>query len=56
VLSAAATITALFAVGAAKTVITSRSWLRSGLESMAIGIAAGAITYGAGVLFSRGGA
>jgi VIT1/CCC1 family predicted Fe2+/Mn2+ transporter len=53
-ISAAATISTLFAVGAAKTVITARSWWRSGLESMAIGIAAGAATYGAGVLFSLG--
>jgi VIT1/CCC1 family predicted Fe2+/Mn2+ transporter len=51
VISAIATIIVLFAVGAAKTVITSRSWWRSGLESMAIGIAAGAVTFGAGKLF-----
>lgn len=51
--SAAATIVTLFAVGAAKTLITTRRWWRSGLESMAIGIAAAAVTYGAGVLFSR---
>ena len=52
-ISAAATITTLFVVGAAKTLITARRWWRSGLESMAIGIAAAAVTYGAGVLFSR---
>jgi len=52
-ISAAATISTLFAVGAAKTLITARRWWRSGLESMAIGIAAAAVTYGAGVLFSR---
>lgn len=50
VASAIATVLALFVVGAAKTVITSRSWWRSGLESMAIGIAAGAVTYIAGHL------
>jgi len=52
-ISAGVTICVLFAVGAAKTLITARSWWRSGLESMAIGIAAGAGTYAAGVLFSR---
>jgi VIT1/CCC1 family predicted Fe2+/Mn2+ transporter len=51
IISAIATIIALFVVGAAKTVITSRSWWRSGLESMAIGVAAGAVTFGAGKLF-----
>ncbi len=52
-ISAGATICTLFAVGAAKTLITARSWWRSGFESMAIGIMAGAVTYGAGILFSR---
>jgi VIT1/CCC1 family predicted Fe2+/Mn2+ transporter len=51
VISAIATVVVLFAVGAAKTLITSRSWWRSALESMAIGIAAGAVTFGAGKLF-----
>lgn len=50
--SAIATVTVLFGVGAAKTLITSRSWWRSGFESMAIGIAAAAVTYGAGILFA----
>jgi VIT1/CCC1 family predicted Fe2+/Mn2+ transporter len=50
--SAIATVLVLFAVGAAKTVITSRSWWRSGLESMLTGIAAAAVTYGAGRLFA----
>lgn len=54
-ISAIATVGVLFGVGAAKTVITTRSWWRSGLESMAIGIAAAAVTFGTGVLFaSRG--
>jgi len=52
-ISAGVTLCVLFAVGAAKTLITARLWWRSGLESMAIGIAAGAGTYAAGVLFSR---
>ncbi len=50
-LSAAATVAVLFIVGAAKTVITARSWWRSGLESMLTGIAAAVVTYGAGRLF-----
>jgi VIT1/CCC1 family predicted Fe2+/Mn2+ transporter len=49
--SAIVTVLVLFVVGAAKTVITARSWWRSGLESMLTGIAAGAVTYGAGRLF-----
>ena len=46
--SAAVTILALFAVGGAKTAITARSWWHSGLESMATGVAAAAVTYTAG--------
>jgi VIT1/CCC1 family predicted Fe2+/Mn2+ transporter len=52
-ISACTTVGALFVIGAAKTLITSRSWWRSGLESMAIGIAAGIVTYSAGLLLSR---
>ena len=51
VLSVIATVLVLFAVGAAKTIITARSWWRSGIESMLTGIAAGAVTYAAGRLF-----
>jgi vacuolar iron transporter family protein len=47
-LSAIATIVALFIVGAAKTALTSRLWWRSGLESMGIGIVAAAVTYSVG--------
>lgn len=50
-LSAGVTIVALFIVGAAKTLFTSRSWWRSGLESLAVGVAAAAVTYGAGWMF-----
>ncbi|HVA68504.1 MAG TPA: VIT1/CCC1 transporter family protein [Candidatus Binataceae bacterium] len=50
--SAATTVVALFVVGAAKTIITRRRWWLSGLESMAIGVAAAAVTYAAGRLFS----
>jgi VIT1/CCC1 family predicted Fe2+/Mn2+ transporter len=51
--SAVTTVLILFVVGAAKTIVTVRPWWRSGLESMAIGIAAAAVTYAAGLLFSR---
>ncbi len=53
ILSAIATLFALFVVGAAKTLITTRSWWRSGLESVVTGAAAAAATFGAGSLFSR---
>ncbi len=39
-----------FAVGAAKVVVTGRSWWRSGLEMMLIGLGEAAITYGIGLL------
>jgi vacuolar iron transporter family protein len=47
-LSALATIIALFLVGALKTVLTARPWWRSGLESMGIGLVAAAVTYSVG--------
>ena len=53
VYSAVATLVALFVVGAAKTIITTRSWWRSGLESALTGAAAAAATFAAGSLFSR---
>ncbi|HTW89823.1 MAG TPA: VIT1/CCC1 transporter family protein [Candidatus Binataceae bacterium] len=49
--SASVTILALFIVGAAKTLVTSRSWWRSGLESLAVGVAAAIVTFGAGWMF-----
>jgi VIT1/CCC1 family predicted Fe2+/Mn2+ transporter len=52
IISVVATVATLFVVGAAKTIITARSWWRSGLESMATGIAAAAVTYGAGRFFA----
>jgi VIT1/CCC1 family predicted Fe2+/Mn2+ transporter len=51
--STIATLIALFIVGAAKTLITTRSWWRSGLESALTGAAAAAATFGAGSLFSH---
>lgn len=47
-LSAIATVLALFVVGAAKTVLTGRPWWRSGLESMGIGLVAAVVTYSVG--------
>src|SRR5229473_2562018 len=51
-ISAISTVVVLFAVGALKTIITSRSWWRSGFESMMTGIAAASVTYAAGRLFA----
>ncbi len=50
-ISALATIIALFVVGAAKTVVTARPWWRSGFESMVIGVVAAAVTYNVGRAF-----
>ena len=52
ILSALTTLVALFVVGAAKTLITSRRWWLSGLESMITGLAAGLVTYSAGRFFA----
>jgi vacuolar iron transporter family protein len=52
IVSAISTVAVLFGVGALKTIITSRSWWRSGLESMLIGIAAAGVTYAAGRAFA----
>jgi VIT1/CCC1 family predicted Fe2+/Mn2+ transporter len=41
----------LFVIGAAITVITGRSALRSGLRQVIFGVAAAAITFGVGRLF-----
>ena len=48
-------LAAHFAVGAAKSLITVRSWWSSGLEMTAIGAIEGAVTYGIGVLLGKGG-
>jgi VIT1/CCC1 family predicted Fe2+/Mn2+ transporter len=50
-ISALATVVALFAVGAAKTVLTARPWWRSGLESMMVGAVAAVVTYSVGRAF-----
>jgi VIT1/CCC1 family predicted Fe2+/Mn2+ transporter len=44
-----------FAVGAAKSLITVRSWWSSGFEMTAIGAIEGAVTYGIGFLLGKGG-
>ncbi len=50
--SIVATVTALFGVGAMKTIFSRKNWVRSGLEMMVIGSSAAAITYVIGTLFS----
>jgi VIT1/CCC1 family predicted Fe2+/Mn2+ transporter len=40
-----ASISCLFGVGASKSIFTRKNWIRSGLEMMAIGILASAVTY-----------
>ncbi len=53
VASAIITLSVLFGVGVAKTVVTGKNGLRSGLESMAIGGLAAAATFLGGRLFAR---
>lgn len=53
VASAVLTLSVLFGVGAAKTVVTGKNAWRSGLESMAIGGLAAAATFVAGKMFAR---
>jgi VIT1/CCC1 family predicted Fe2+/Mn2+ transporter/rubrerythrin len=48
-------LAAHFAVGAAKSLITARSWWSSGLEMTAVGALEGAVTYGIGFLLGQGG-
>jgi len=50
--STVATVATLFGVGAMKTIFSRKNWVRSGLEMMAIGTSAAAITYLIGTLFS----
>ncbi len=54
VASAALTLSVLFGVGAAKTIVTGKNAWRSGLESMAIGGLAALATFVAGKIFSGG--
>jgi VIT1/CCC1 family predicted Fe2+/Mn2+ transporter/rubrerythrin len=48
-------LAAHFAVGAAKSLITVRSWWSSGLEMTVVGAIEGAVTYGIGILLGKGG-
>ena len=51
-LSVGCTLVALFAAGAAKTFMTGRPWLRSGLETVLVGAIAAATTFIAGKLIA----
>jgi VIT1/CCC1 family predicted Fe2+/Mn2+ transporter/rubrerythrin len=48
-------LAAHFAVGAAKSLITVRSWWSSGMEMTIVGALEGAVTYGIGILLGKGG-
>jgi VIT1/CCC1 family predicted Fe2+/Mn2+ transporter/rubrerythrin len=48
-------LAAHFAVGAAKSLVTVRSWWSSGMEMTIVGAVEGAVTYGIGMLLGRGG-
>jgi VIT1/CCC1 family predicted Fe2+/Mn2+ transporter len=53
--AAVVSLAAHFAVGAAKSLITIRSWWSSGLEMTVVGAVEGAVTYGIGILLGKGG-
>src|SRR6185437_1205481 len=53
--AAVVSLIAHFAVGAAKSLITVRSWWSSGLEMTVVGAVEGAVTYGIGLLMGGGG-
>jgi VIT1/CCC1 family predicted Fe2+/Mn2+ transporter len=53
--AAVISLVAHFAVGAAKSLITVRSWWSSGLEMTVVGAVEGAVTYGIGILLGKGG-
>jgi len=55
VAAAIVSLAAHFAVGAAKSLITVRSWWSSGLEMTIVGAVEGAVTYGIGILLGKGG-
>ncbi|HVU45755.1 MAG TPA: VIT1/CCC1 transporter family protein [Terracidiphilus sp.] len=52
--AAVVSLVAHFAVGAAKSLITVRSWWSSGLEMTVVGAIEGAVTYGIGILLGKG--
>ena len=53
--AAVVSLIAHFAVGAAKSLITVRSWWSSGFEMTLVGAVEGAVTYGIGILLGKGG-
>jgi VIT1/CCC1 family predicted Fe2+/Mn2+ transporter/rubrerythrin len=53
--AAIVSLAAHFAVGAAKSLITVRSWWSSGFEMTVVGALEGAVTYGIGILLGKGG-
>jgi VIT1/CCC1 family predicted Fe2+/Mn2+ transporter/rubrerythrin len=53
--AAVISLIAHFAVGAAKSLITVRSWWSSGFEMTMVGAVEGAVTYGIGILLGKGG-
>lgn len=53
--AAVVSLAAHFAVGAAKSLVTVRSWWSSGLEMTVVGAIEGAVTYGIGILLGTGG-
>ena len=53
--AAIVSLAAHFAVGAAKSLITVRSWWSSGFEMTIVGAVEGAVTYGIGILLGKGG-
>jgi VIT1/CCC1 family predicted Fe2+/Mn2+ transporter/rubrerythrin len=53
--AAVVSLAAHFAVGAAKSLITVRSWWASGFEMTVIGAIEGAVTYGIGILMGQSG-
>ncbi len=55
VAAAVISLAAHFAVGAAKSLITVRSWWSSGMEMTVVGAVEGAVTYGIGFLLGKGG-
>jgi vacuolar iron transporter family protein len=55
VAAAIISLLAHFAVGAAKSLITVRSWWSSGMEMTIVGALEGAVTYGIGILLGKGG-
>ena len=55
IVAAVVSLAAHFAVGAAKSLITVRSWWSSGLEMTVVGAIEGAVTYGIGILLGTAG-